>query len=70
MQIFKCDRCGAIYETYPKELESGFDNVMCDNEPYIIIKKKNLKTIDLCYNCRFELTKWMKKEIKDDSSRI
>ena len=56
MKVFKCDRCGAIFEYEPKEAQTA-----C-----VISLEENMSDwdewgeYDLCENCMTELKEWLK----------
>lgn len=52
----KCDRCGALYEAFLFPQNDAWRyNVTKDCHPY-----PDIITLDLCYNCKCELEKWIK----------
>lgn len=57
----KCDRCGKLYEHYPKGKLIGNNAIrrLCKNEYGGIIFQDN--TIDLCQECMSEFDKFMTK---------
>lgn len=57
----KCDRCGNLYEHYPKGKLIGNNAIrrLCKNEYGGIIFQDN--TIDLCQECMSEFDEFMTK---------
>ena len=62
----KCDRCGKLYEHYPKGKLIGNNAIrrLCKNEYGGIIFQDN--TIDLCQECMDEFEKFMTKGGSND----
>ena len=51
-RAFKCDRCGGFYSPTSKEIKYGIFDY--DNE---------LKSIDLCPNCREDFMNWFESGV-------
>lgn len=60
MKAYKCDRCGALFETnnnYPKYRAEKYETD--DNSPW------EYKKVDLCPSCLIELDRFMEEANND-----
>lgn len=61
----KCDRCGKFYD--PNEV-----TFKEDVSEFHLVRLKNCfeRELDLCQNCQYELTNWMKKIQKENKFSV